>query len=180
MKSDYITCEREKIEGILLSIARQRIFLEAANYVIIGCREEFKQKWIESFKKADEFKTREEALTRLTSRREFSERQENFVQYISRNNLEIRLDEILNVFYGESRELKIGHGNWINLMRGKEFLSTIINQCFQVRDDTSRKILQGEKARDRVIKNLLRKNLSEQPNDFQELCRLIKRRINTN
>lgn len=133
MQSSYIDCGAEQIQNHLLDIARQRVFLEAANYVIVGCREKFKSNWIQIFDRVSEFTTRNDALQQLISMSEFSQYQQDFAQHTDSSNLERELDQILRSFRGESEDLVIGCGNWINLMRGKELLPTLISRCFRVK-----------------------------------------------
>ena len=178
MKSSYINCDRQKIEQCLLRIARERVFFEAANIVIIGCREEFKKKWIKNFDKVNDFKTKEDAITKLTTKiPEFLQRKQDLCQYTNIQNLEEKLNTILAEFYGGRENLEIGYGNWIDLMGGKQLLATVVNECFRVEDTSGRRIT-GKDATNAVVKDLLRKPLCEQPDDFQQLCELVKRRIN--
>jgi len=178
MKSSYINCDCQKIEQCLLRIARERVFFEAANSVIIGCREEFKKKWIKNFDKVNDFKTKEDAIRNLITKiPEFSQRQEDLYQYTDVDNLEEKLNIILAEFYGGRENLEIGYGNWIDLMGGKQLLATVVNECFKV-ENTSEKRITGKDAINAVVKDLLRKPLCEQPDDFQQLCELVKKRVN--
>lgn len=178
MKSSYINCERQKIEQCLLRMARKRVFFEAANIVIIGCREEFKKKWIKNFEKVNDFKNKEDAISKLTTKiPEFLERQADLCQYTNIENLEEKLNTILTEFYGESENLELGCGHWINLMGGKQLLATVVNECFRVEDRSGKRIT-GKDATNAVVKDLLRRPLCEQPDDFQQLCELVKKRIN--
>jgi|688.fasta_scaffold07541_10 hypothetical protein len=178
MKSSYINCERQKIEQCLLRIARERVFFEAANIVIIGCREEFKKKWIKNFDKVNDFKTKEDAITKLTTKiPEFLQRKQDLCQYTDIQNLEGKLNTILAKFYGGRENLEIGCGNWIDLMGGKQLLATVVNECFRVEDRNGKRIT-GKDATNAVVKDLLRRPLYEQPNDFQQLCELVKKRVN--
>lgn len=179
MKSSYINCNRQKIEQCLLRMARERVFFDAANSVIVGCREEFKKEWIKNFDKVNDFKTKEDAITKLTTKiPEFVQRQEDLCQYTNIQNIKEKLNTILAEFYGGSENLELGCGNWINLMRGKKLLPTVVNECFKVENQSSGEIITGNDATKAVIKDLLRKPLSEQPDDFQQLCELVKKRIN--
>ncbi|OQY55704.1 MAG: hypothetical protein DRR08_20740 [Candidatus Parabeggiatoa sp. nov. 2] len=61
-------------------------------------------------------------------------------------------------------------------MRGKKVLPRIINRCFQVKDAQG-KFLQGKDKLNQIAKNLVRKPLKEQPDDFQRLYAIISHRI---
>jgi len=110
---------------------------------------------------------------------EFSQYQQDFAQHTDSSNLERELDQILRSFRGESEDLVIGCGNWINLMRGKELLPTLISRCFRVKDESGT-ILQGKRAKIAFVKDLLAKDLDQQPEDFQQLCELVRQRIISN
>ncbi|WP_155963888.1 hypothetical protein [Dolichospermum circinale] len=45
-------------------------------------------------------------------------------------------------------------------------------------EDRNGKRITGKDATNAVVKDLLRKPLCEQPNDFQQLCELVKKRVN--
>jgi len=55
-------------------------------------------------------------------------------------------------------------------------LPRIINRCFQVKDAQG-KFLQGKDKLNQIAKNLVRKPLKEQPDDFQRLYAIISHRI---
>lgn len=146
--------------------------------MIIACREEFKKKWIENFKRVDDFSTKEDAIIQLKNKiPKFSQRQQDLSQYTNINNLEGKLDIILSEFYGGKENLEIGYGNWLDMMGGKQLLSTVVNECFKVEDNNCNRIT-GKDAINAVVKDLLKKPLDEQPGDFQTLCELVKRKIN--
>lgn len=179
-KCDYLSCKQAKLESDILQAAHQRIFLDAANLVITQVREDLKRKWIESFTSSTGFETRAKARTALLNRSEFTNHPKNVKLWLGQKNLAKKFDAIVDEWLGDSSLPKpiIGKGIWLEMVRGKVILPTIINNCFKVRD-VNGKVLQGKDKLFEVVKNLLQKPLEDQPDDFQKLHQLISERVST-
>ncbi len=62
IQSQYCRVEKDDLEQQILQFANKRLFLDAANHVIISIREELKRNWIETFSNPDEFSSKKIAL----------------------------------------------------------------------------------------------------------------------
>ena len=176
--SDYLTCNQDKLEAAIVKAARQRIFLDAANLAITQVREDLKSKWIESFPSSTGFETRAKARIELLSRAEFVTHPKAVKSKLGQKALEKRFDAIVDEWLGDASlvEPLIGKGTWLEMIRGKAILPTVINYCFKVRDANGR-VLQGKSKLFEVVRNLLQKPLTNQPKDFQALYQLISERV---
>jgi hypothetical protein len=175
---DYINCSRDKLEAKLLQVARQRIFLDVANHIITQVREALKAKWVETFPSITGFETRAKACAALLSRSEFVNHSKLVKQRLGKKVLATRFDEIADIWLGDAKftEPIMGKGIWLEMIRGKAALRTIINDCFKVYD-ANRKVIQGDRKLSEVVKNLLQKPLEDQPEDFQKLYQMISDRV---
>lgn len=176
-KSKALHCSREKLKEHIWNLARERIFLDAANMVIVDCREKMKKKWIEEFSNAgrENFRTKEDALAQLLKKEEFAHKITNDSQKLHPDYLAQCFEEIVSKLFGGESELTYGKGSWLEMVSGKSLLPTVINRCFRVRARGNS--LQGQERLMAVVKELLRLPLEEQPDDFKELHRLITQQI---
>lgn len=177
VKSQSLHCSADKLREHIRNLARERIFLDAANMVIVDCREKMKKKWIEEFRniKAMDFSTKESALEQLLKKEEFAHKVSDVSEKLHQDALVQCFEEIVSKLFGGENELTYGKGSWLELVSGKSLLPTIINRCFRVR--ARGRSLQGEERLMAVIKELLQLPLTEQPDDFKELHRLITRQV---
>jgi hypothetical protein len=76
----------------------------------------------------------------------------------------------------DQNELEFGHGSWLQMIRGKHVLRIVIDKHFRVKDATG-KYLQGDERCMEVVKSLLKLPLEHQPDDFNELYKLISTRV---
>lgn len=167
---------RDRIEDFILKVSRKRIFLDAANMVIIGCREEMKKKWIEIFSDVGNFDTKEKALAQLHQRDEFIQKARDVHAQLDVDSLTQRFTTIVVELFGGQDELRFGYGSWLEMVSGKSVLRDVISHCFYVKGRNG-KMLQGQDKLMAVVKNLLEQPLEEQPEDFQKLYRLITEQI---
>ena len=79
---------------------------------------------------------------------------------------------------GAQSQLVLRHGNWLEMIKGKKVLAKVVNSGDFNVPTTDRKALQGRAKLNEVVKDLLRKDESIQPNDFVILKQLINERIN--
>lgn len=170
-KSKYIKCSYAELQERIIQEARKRIFLDAANLVIIGLREELKKSWIEVFSDIRYFNTREHALEQLLTDNRIPQKISNVGRQLHRDAIEQRFDEIVAELFGGNDTLQYDYGSWLERVSGKDLLKIIVNTCFQVKP--AAQILQGKEALLEFVKDLLKRPLLDQPSDFQELHRLV-------
>jgi hypothetical protein len=63
--SGYCEVSQQEMENRILAFARTRLYLDAANYVVISIREELKRNWINKFSNPADFPSRDKALAKL-------------------------------------------------------------------------------------------------------------------
>lgn len=177
-QSKYREVSQEEIEKKILECAKDRLFLDAANHVVISVREELKRNWIDKFSNPSEFPSKNGALEKLKNAIEFENHKTDICQKISTEEIEKRFEQVLEEMTGGSDTLTIGQGKWMGMIQGKKVLSQVINSgCFKVvANDGSN--LNGQEKLHAVIKDLLKKDADVQPNDFLELKELITLRVN--
>ncbi len=172
-KCSYIQVRKDELEQFILAEANKRIYLDAANMVIIGLREDLKKQWISIFSNSQHFTSKDAALNQLLACAEFTQHVSHVSAKLHKDEIVHRFEVTLQHFFGDQQELTYSHGSWLEMISGKEILHPVINHCFRVKGD--KRLLQGEEARKEVIKDLLRLPLNEQPADFQELHSLISK-----
>lgn len=172
-KSEYCDCSIKDLQKCILETARKRIFLDAANLVIIQIRERLKEKWIEIFTKIEEFENKESALQKLINSPDFRTKKSSVPQILRKDNIAQRFEKEIKDLFGGQDELSFGQGSWLEMVKGKKVLPTVVNECFEVKDAKGQR-LQGGKAVVETAKDLLRLELPEQPPDFQELHALLE------
>jgi hypothetical protein len=87
-----------------------------------------------------------------------------------------RFETLADEFLGGQEDLEFGKGIWLEMIKGKPVLHTVVNRCFEIKDQR-RRLLQGPERLVQIAKNLVRKPLTEQPQDFQQLHYLIHKRV---
>ena len=169
---------RDKSQNLEQEIVKQvskRLYMDAANYVIISIREELKETWINKFSSESKFATEEEALSQLTSAEEFKNHLSTVSGKVSPDELKSRFNCFLKKMTGGQKPINFGEGAWIDMIEGKEVLNSVINStCFKVKSKEG-KLLDGEEKRYRVIMELL-KGGHTIPSDFEKLRELIRNR----
>lgn len=176
VKSKWLHVSQDELKILIRETARSRIFLDAANMVIVACREEMKKKWIETFgnNSIADFGTREAALEKLLAKDDFAHKTQDVHEKLRKGFLTDMFEKTVNMFLDGSPEPEYGQGKWLEMVSGKHIFKIIVNRCFQVRDAKGH-ALQGDERLKEVVKDLVRLPLQEQPDDFQELHRLISR-----
>lgn len=178
VRSKYCRVSEEKLGEKILQFASQRLFLDAANHVVISIREELKRNWIEKFSNPDDFPTKEGALRKLKEANQFDQHRANVHDKVSVNEIEQRFSKFLDKMSGGQDKIGFGAGEWLDLIQGKKVLGQIVNsECFQVAT-TDGKTLMGREKLNEVVKELLQKDKAVQPQDFMTLKELIDNRIN--
>lgn len=160
----------------ILAEANRRLYLEAANLVLLKIRASLLEPAKAWFKQTESFTNRDEALNQLQNSPELSQRASEIGAILATQEREVMLDEVLQILLGGKQTLEFGAGEWLSLMSGKEIFRSIAGNVFQVLD-ASGNILQGREQNDEVAKGLLRMALDKQPADFQQLVGLLRNKI---
>jgi len=177
-QSKFCRVSQDELERKILQCANERLFLDAANHVVTSIREELKRNWIQKFSNPAEFSTKETALEKLKTANEFDQHRTNVDQKVSADAVERRFHEYLEIMTGAKEQLAFGDGEWLNMIQGKKVLAQVINSgCFQVQaaDGIA---LSGREKINEIVKDLLKKDASIQPDDFVALKQLIDIRTN--
>ena len=174
-KSPYIRCSQDELKSCILETASKRIYLDAANIVIVTLREALKKNWIENFNDVRAFATKEMALEQLLTQESFKHKKHETHERLHEDIIKQLFEEKVDALFGSQSSLDFAHGKWLTMISGKGMLPTIINRCFRVRGE--RRAIQGNERLMEVVKSLLKLPLSEQPDDFVELHRLIAKQI---
>ncbi|MCL2326167.1 MAG: DUF4435 domain-containing protein [Proteobacteria bacterium] len=176
-QSQYCCVSQDELGQKILKFANERLFLDVTNHVVISIREELKKNWIEKFKDLTGFSCKATALRKLKDANEFNQHQENVTQKVSGDEVERRFHEHLENMMGGQERLMVGVGDWLHMIQGKKVLAQIIHSdCFRVHANDGKPVAGREKL-NAVVKDLLQKDLSVQPEDFRELKQLIEKRI---
>lgn len=176
--SKYCQVSKEELERKVLECSKARLFLDAANHVVIAIREELKRNWIQKFSNPDGFSSKETALEKLKAANEFKQHASNVSRQVSVDKLEDRLNQRLDLMTGGQSQISFGTGLWLSMIQGKKVLPQLIHsECFRVKA-TDGSQLCGKEKLNAVIKDLLKKDESILPADFYELKQLIHTRLN--
>jgi hypothetical protein len=176
--SKYCQVSQAELEKVVLKFANERVFLDAANYVVTSIREELKKNWIQIFSSPTDFSSKEAALHTLKSANEFGQHRTSVDQKVSPEEVECRFHDFLSRMTGGLDQLTMGTGEWVTMVQGKKVFNQVVNSsCFRVKA-TDDKLLQGREKFNEVVKDLLQKDASVQPTDFMVLKKLIDTRIN--
>jgi hypothetical protein len=175
-QSKYCQVSLEELKKQIVRSASERLFLDVANQVVTSIREEFKLKWIENFKNPAEFADKNSALQKLKHESAFSNHHAKVGSAISEGDIERRFVDYLSKMTGDNTSLTFGSGCWLHMTHGKKVLAQVINSnCFRVQaaDGT---LLNSKEKLSEVVRELLQKDIDNQPTDFQQLKQLIKTR----
>ncbi|NQU64386.1 MAG: hypothetical protein HQ517_08920 [SAR324 cluster bacterium] len=176
-QSKYCQVSEEKVAEKVLVWSNERLFLDVSNRVITSIREELKRNWIQIFTNPAEFNSKESALNKLKSASEFEAHRANVAQTVSQNEVENRFYSFLNQMTGGKDKLEFGTGNWLAMIQGEKVLPQVIHSgCFQVLDIHGSQVTGREKLNE-VVKDLLQKEASVQPEDFITLKTMIGQRL---
>ena len=177
--SDFLEVSRSALEDKIRMFCQQRLYLDVANHVIVSIREELKRNWIQNFTNPADFSTRDQALAKLHNADAFDTFKSDVTAVIDKDDIERRFDDILNIMTNGSEQLEFGKGKWLEMTQGKKVFSQVINSdCFRV-VDLEGNHLQGKDKINQVAKNLLRKEIEKQPDDFRKLKTLVEDRLSS-
>jgi hypothetical protein len=79
-------------------------------------------------------------------------------------------------FTGNKCPLEYGFGDWLQFLKGKKILPQVVASCFEVKDKNGKNINGKDKMRE-VVKDLVKKGIDKQPQDFKDIHTLIMKRI---
>ncbi len=178
-RSPYCQCSLETLQQCIRETASKRVFLDIANIVILQLKKELNKDWIEPFKDTGitEFSGRDTTLAKLMEKHENAKRTCDVLEKLRDYPLSECFNKTVGEFFGDGQnELEFGHGSWLKMIKGKHVLPTVIDKCFRVEDATG-KYLQGRERCMEVVKSLLKRPLEDQPDDFNELYKLISARV---
>lgn len=176
MRSAHLRVDEAKLRDCIRKACARRLYLDAANHVVIHLRELFKSNWIKQFKRPDDFPDRDAALQRLHRLSQLGERRDAFAAAITPDALQAVLDDFLAQLTASQPALADDHGLWRERVRGKEVLPTVINACFQIRSAAGAFLHGYEQIRE-VARALVKRPLSDQPDDLQALHALLAERL---
>ena len=175
--SDCLEVSKKVLANKIKRFCQERLYIDAANHVIVTIREELKRNWIQKFSNPSDFKTREQAVETLRTANEFETFKNDVVDRIDLDEIERRFDNVLNIMTNGIEPLEFGTGKWLEMIQGKKVLSRVVHsECFKVVDRNGN-LLQGQEKVNQVVKKLLKKDISKQPDDFRELKRLVENRL---
>ena len=176
LRSRYLRVDEPTLRASIRSGCQRRLYRDAANQVITFCRETLKRKWIEHFDPEAPCDTRDAALQALCEHPNFATKRTEFAACTTRDSLAARFTAVLDELTGGRDPLEYGHGRWLELLRGKEVLPTVVRDCFTIPDATG-KLLQGPRKELELARELLRLPLGSLPEDLQRLRALIAARL---
>lgn len=169
---------RQKLEQQILIFANKRLFLDVANSVLLTIREGQKTTWVETFTNPDDFPDAVTARQKLVDCDNFQDRKKSVALSVRKTKIMELFDSKLKELSGGNTPLTFASGCWASRMNGKEILRQTVNTCFAVKNAQGQNV-QGDEKYIEVIKDLMRQDINNQPQDFQDLVRLIEARIST-
>jgi hypothetical protein len=177
-QSQWLNVSEDELREIVRKTCESRLFLDAANRVIVTVREELKHKWIDKFEKVSDFRSRKAAVTKLNSVAEFRNQQRKVAASLATSRIQGLFDLAMNDLSGNRTKLEYGRGRWLELLEGSRALPEVVKRCFRVVDRYG-SVVQGYYAVKEVAKGLVRLEITNQPYDFQQLRQLIETRVHT-
>ena len=172
-RSQSLVKTPDELRERVLTEARRRFYLEAANLVLLKIRSVILTPPTAWFTQVETFANRDDALRQLQNSPELQQRGEEISALLTAHERERMLDETLQMLSGGKLHLEYGAGEWLNLMSGKQIFRSISGQVFRVLD-ASGTVLQGREQNNEVAKGLLKEPLGNQPEDFRELVALLQ------
>lgn len=172
--------KNQDLDQEIVKHAGKRLYMDTANYVIISIREKLKKTWINTFSSENRFRTKEDALRELLSAEAFKNRPSDVSRKVSPDEIRNRFDRFLRKMTGGREPIVVGQGNWVNMIKGKAVLNSVINSsCFKVPPQGNRLIDDSKKYYTKVytvIADILKDPSCTLPDDFEELKKLISNR----
>ncbi|MBF0497390.1 MAG: DUF4435 domain-containing protein [Deltaproteobacteria bacterium] len=181
VRSAFLSVSEDELRNRILKCCNERLYLDCANQVIIQIREEHKNKWIKKYKRLNDFKTKDAAISNLLKNPELSGREKYVAETVHPSELEKRFEQFLTEMTGGQEPLEYDQGKWLKLLPGKEVFHVVVGDgCFKVPFTDSngqRSYMEGHEKLKEVAKELVMKPLEVQPDDFQKLYQMISNMI---
>lgn len=174
MKSSHIKGSVKEIELIsqIEDLANNRFFTDVVNLVLINLREKLKKNWVKKIGLLPN-NNEDEALNTLLEMNEINNFKSNVDKELCKNSIIDSFNYYKNEFTGGESSLKLGCGNWINLIEGKPILNQILNTNFIIKKSDNTNIT-GEELKLKVLKDLMiQTSENDWPDDFQLLKKII-------
>ena len=182
-RSKYLVGGSRDLRESILDRAQRRLYLDAANCVVVTVREVLKQNRVQMFTDPDQFSTRDRALQTLSDAH-LSEPYRGVIrENLSNESIERAFLDTLRTMTGETTEtspsdrLRFCTGKWIEMMKGKKLLSEILSSNLFRVEDREGNVVSGRQERNEITRDLLQRDESIQPLDFVELKRIINTRV---
>lgn len=167
------------MERKILDISSKRLFLDAANHLVMTINNKLKTTNAETFSNPAEFSDRNAALEKLeTVRESFENRAADLVRIISMDGIQRLYDSLLSDMTGNREELAFGVGSWLEMTAGKEILNEVVvnSECFYFPRDEPALQGKGKKLR-AVIRDVLSRGEESLPDDFRAVHALILKNV---
>jgi hypothetical protein len=109
--SDFLKVSKKVLANKIKQLCQERLYLDAANHVIVSIREELKRNWIQKFTNPSDFDSREQAVGNLRAVNEFETFKNSVAAKVDPDDVERRFDYILNKMTQGIDPLEFGTGN---------------------------------------------------------------------
>lgn len=179
--SSFLKTNLDDLKKRILNECNQRIFIDAANFTILHLNKKITKKLRYSFSDFNQFKCKEDGEQKLEEilATEIASKKNEIDELLTIDKVKQIYFKFVQELSGGTLPLKYGCGNWLEQLSGKEIMNSIMNQCFQVQDINGKYLQKSEERTKQVVKELLKLDLNQQPNDFQKLVELLKQRLVT-
>lgn len=177
-KSSFLKSTPAKLRATILKEARSRVYMDAANLVLMKLNREVCSHFAAHFKDVSKFKSEPEALAKLLSLPELPAKLTSVQHSLEHAELTAAYNGFIAEMSGGKLPLEFGVGSWLERMSGKEIFRAIANVCFEVKDSDGN-LLHGKEQHGAIAKELLRLPLAEQPSDFVDLTALVAKRVSS-
>lgn len=176
-EDEFKSQDGKKLREMVVALAQKRLYLDAANYVIVSLREELKTTVIKIFSSTDGFDDEKSAMEKLIQVPEWQCLGSRASQLTEEREIVLRFKDCVTKMTGGRLPLEFDAGDWLQMISGKQIYHTLVSQCFQVKS-TEGKPIQGTQASNAVARDLLR-TATNLPSDLIELKTLIQKRVET-
>jgi hypothetical protein len=131
---------------------------------------------IPHFKNPAEFKDKDAGILKLGGLSAMSDKQVSVATVLEQDTVKNRYSEFIEELSGGMTPLQYGLGSWLERMSGKEIFRVLANQCFEVKD-LEGNLVKGKEQNKIIAKGLVKLPIQEQPQDFQNLVKLLQNKV---
>jgi hypothetical protein len=165
------------IQKSILDECNLRLFLDAANLTLYSISRELRRPLpIPHFKNPAEFKDKDAGILKLDGLSAMSEKQASVATVLEQDTVKNRYSEFIEELSGGIIPLRYDLGSWLERMSGKEIFRVLANQCFEVKD-LEGNLVKGKEQNKIIAKELVKLPIQEQPQDFQNLVKLLHNKV---